>query len=109
MRETLASTGPSVTDILTERSREAEGLSRMVLYSLFAHVVLVAALALIPGGWFGSEEPRERVVDVDLAEWIAGPRHRRQESDCGQSRAASGRRSEASPLQRRPRQSRLRW
>jgi len=62
MRETLASTGPSVTDILTERSREAEGLSRMVLYSLFAHVVLVAALALIPGTWFGSEEPRERVV-----------------------------------------------
>ena len=63
MREaSLASTGPSVTDILTSRSREADGLSRMVLYSLLAHVLLVAALALIPGTWFGTEEPRERVV-----------------------------------------------
>jgi TonB family protein len=63
MREpSLASTGPSVTDILAERSREAEGLSRMVLYSLFAHLLLVAALALIPGTWFGADEPRERVV-----------------------------------------------
>ena len=63
MREaSFASTGPSVTDILAERSRGAEGLSRMVLYSLLAHVLLVAALAFIPGTWFGSEEPRDRVV-----------------------------------------------
>jgi TonB family protein len=63
MREgSLASTGPSVTDILAERSREAEGLSRMVLYSLFAHLVLVAVLAFIPGTWFGAEQSRERVV-----------------------------------------------
>src|SRR5688500_7345128 len=63
MREaSVASTGPSVTDILAERSREADGLSRMVLYSLLAHVLLVAVLAFIPGGWLGAEEPPERVV-----------------------------------------------
>jgi TonB family protein len=62
MREQLASTGPSVTDVLAERSRAADGLSRMVLYSLGAHVVLVAALAFVPGGWLGTEEEPERVV-----------------------------------------------
>ena len=63
MREaSFAGAGPSVTDILAERSREAEGLSRMVLYSLIAHVLLVAALALIPGVWFGADEPPERVL-----------------------------------------------
>ena len=74
MREaSLASTGPSVTDILTSRSREADGLSRMVLYSLLAHVLLVAALALVPGTWFGTEEPRERVVMSISLNGLPGP------------------------------------
>jgi TonB family protein len=58
----LASTGPSVTDILSERSREADGLTRMVLYSLGAHLVLIAALALMPGSWFGAQQEPERMV-----------------------------------------------
>ena len=41
----------SVSDILIERSRAADGLNRMVLYSLLAHTLLIAAVAVIPAGW----------------------------------------------------------
>ena len=63
MREAPAGgNGLTVTDILAARSREADGLSRMVMYSLFAHVVLIAVLALVPSGWLGTEEPAERLA-----------------------------------------------
>jgi TonB family protein len=44
----------SVSDILIERSRAADGLNRMVLYSLLVHTLLIAAVALIPAGWRAS-------------------------------------------------------
>jgi len=41
----------SVSDILLERSQPADGLNRMVLYSLLGHTILIGAIALMPAGW----------------------------------------------------------
>jgi len=41
----------SVSDILLERSRPIDGLNRMVLYSLLAHTLLLASVALMPASW----------------------------------------------------------
>jgi TonB family protein len=50
----------AVSEILIERSRVAEGLSRMFAVSLMAHAALAAVLVLAPTGWGPSvrdEEP----------------------------------------------------
>ena len=44
----------SVSDILIERAQPADGLNRMVLYSLLAHTILIGAVALMPAGWRAS-------------------------------------------------------
>ena len=44
----------AVTQILIDRSREADKISRMVVVSLIAHAILIAAVALIPAGWGAS-------------------------------------------------------
>ena len=41
----------SVSDILIERARPTDGLNRMVLYSLLAHTLLLASVALMPASW----------------------------------------------------------
>ena len=42
----------AVSDILLERSREADGvLSRMVLFSSLGHTILIAVLVLMPATW----------------------------------------------------------
>jgi periplasmic protein TonB len=41
----------AVTDVLVARAHEADGLSRMVLVSVFAHGVLIAALVAMPASW----------------------------------------------------------
>jgi TonB family protein len=41
----------AVSDILDLRTRESDGLSRMVLVSLGAHLVLLAGLVLMPADW----------------------------------------------------------
>jgi protein TonB len=41
----------AVSDVLLDRAREAEGISRMVLVSLFGHAVLIAGLVLMPASW----------------------------------------------------------
>jgi TonB family protein len=57
----------AVSDVLASRAREAEGLTRMVLYSLAAHVVLVAVVALLPSGWIGSSrEPEATPMTISL-------------------------------------------
>ena len=38
----------AVSDVLDLRMRESDGLSRMVLLSLVAHAVLLAAIVLMP-------------------------------------------------------------
>lgn len=44
----------AVSDILIERSRAADGMSRMFVVSLMAHAALLALLALTPSGWSSS-------------------------------------------------------
>jgi protein TonB len=41
----------SVSEILVDRAREADGLSRMVLVSLAAHAMLIVALVVTPAKW----------------------------------------------------------
>jgi TonB family protein len=41
----------SVSDILFERSQATDGINRLVLVSLLAHVVLIGAIAVMPAGW----------------------------------------------------------
>jgi len=47
----------SVSDILVDRARDADGLSRMVIVSLTAHAVLVAAFVFTPAKWRVAEIP----------------------------------------------------
>ena len=47
----------AVSDILVERAREADGVSRMVLVSFLAHAILVAALVVMPSSWRSSSAP----------------------------------------------------
>jgi len=57
----------AVSGVLIGRSREADGLSRMVSVSLAVHVAFLAAIALMPSGWLTSEpEPRENVTTISL-------------------------------------------
>jgi TonB family protein len=57
----------AVSDVLAERSRAAEGLSRMVMFSLGAHLVLVAVLVFIPKGWMAIDrEPDVSPMMISL-------------------------------------------
>lgn len=49
----------AVSGILIERSREAEGFNRMVLFSLAAHGMLMLALFVLPREWFASRRPAQ--------------------------------------------------
>src|SRR6476620_10112121 len=49
----------AVSDVLFERAQEADGVSRMVLISMLAHALLLAALVIMPASWRAS-----RAVDV---------------------------------------------
>ena len=41
----------AVSDVLIDRSREANGISTMLLVSLLAHGMLIAALIVMPANW----------------------------------------------------------
>jgi TonB family protein len=57
----------AVSGILLGRSREVDGLSRMITISLVVHAVLVAVLFVIPPGWLSTEpEPREKPMMISL-------------------------------------------
>ena len=49
----------AVSDILIERAREVDGVSRMVLVSLFAHAALIATLVVMPASWRSTRVPPE--------------------------------------------------
>jgi TonB family protein len=49
----------AVSGILIARSREVEGLNRMILFSLAAHGVVMLALVLMPRDWFASNRQAE--------------------------------------------------
>jgi TonB family protein len=44
----------SVSDILLERSRETDGINRMVLFSILAHTVAIVAVVVMPASWRAS-------------------------------------------------------
>ena len=56
----------AVSAILQDRSREADGLSRMLTLSVAAHVALVAAMWLLPSGWGQREADNRPVMTVSL-------------------------------------------
>jgi periplasmic protein TonB len=57
----------AVSAVLIGRSREADGLSRMVLLSLGVHLAFLTVLALVPPGWLTSEpEEKPKVTTISL-------------------------------------------
>jgi TonB family protein len=51
------------TQVLIDRSREAEGLGATVLLSLFAHATIIAALVVMPASWrAGRNEPSHTMM-----------------------------------------------
>jgi len=57
----------SVSDILADRAREADGLSRTVLISLTAHALLIAALIVTRGAWeVGRAVPEVKPLIISL-------------------------------------------
>jgi TonB family protein len=57
-----------VTEIVTVRGREIDGLQRMLGVSVAAHVVLIAIVTLAPGSWFGARtaDQPENVMVISL-------------------------------------------
>jgi TonB family protein len=55
----------SVTQILLDRSRQADGIGRLVLLSFAAHAAIIAALAFTPGAW-GHHEDNAPVMTIQL-------------------------------------------
>ncbi|HEY7500450.1 MAG TPA: TonB family protein [Vicinamibacterales bacterium] len=57
----------AVSGILVARSREADGLSRMVTVSLVAHAVVLTAIVFMPRGWLTSQiEQRSTPMMISL-------------------------------------------
>jgi TonB family protein len=57
----------AVSDILNERARTADGMSRMLLLSLLAHGVLIAGIVLAPENWrLGHVEPDTTSMMITL-------------------------------------------
>ena len=58
----------AVSTILLGRSREAEGLSRMITISLGAHALVLVALAIVPSEWLTSQAERpEQAMIISFA------------------------------------------
>jgi TonB family protein len=63
----------AVSGILISRSREVEGLNRMLMISLLAHGLLLVALVVVPRDWLSSNPPaQEKPMMISLAS-VAGP------------------------------------
>lgn len=56
----------AVTQILLDRSRDAEAIGRTVVLSLAAHVLLIAAIVYLPGR-FASPPEKTRVMTISFA------------------------------------------
>ena len=64
----------AVSDILIDRAREADGLARMVGYSLAVHAALVAAIYFMPSSWLGPRTPPDAMVmTISIAAGAQGP------------------------------------
>jgi TonB family protein len=57
----------AVSTVLLGRSREVEGLNRMVVGSLVVHATLIAAVIFVPHDWFAARVPtRARPMTVSI-------------------------------------------
>jgi periplasmic protein TonB len=56
----------AVTEVLLDRTREAENVTRMVIVSLAAHAVLITAVAFAPGRWGSTPVDDRRVMTISL-------------------------------------------
>src|SRR5262245_37226032 len=57
----------AVSEVLNTRKDVADGLTRMVWFSLGAHLILVAAIALVPSDWFRpAPEPEAAKMMISL-------------------------------------------
>lgn len=55
----------AVSEVLADRSRDADTLTRMVVVSMVAHVALLAAVAFVPNPWSEpAEESRSMVISI---------------------------------------------
>jgi len=52
----------AVSEVLITRSAKTDGLTSMVGWSAMAHIALVAAVAFVPGAWFGAVEREPEVI-----------------------------------------------
>ena len=86
----------AVSDVLASRAKEADGLSRMVLYSLLAHAVLVGLVAITPGEWISPH--RERDVTPVMISLEGSP----GQDTGGQTQVAARRVQEVAPVVKQP-------
>jgi periplasmic protein TonB len=56
----------AVSEVLADRSREADKLAQMVVASGVAHVLLIAAAAFAPNPWSGAAEDRRPAIMITL-------------------------------------------
>lgn len=63
----------AVSGVLTDRAREADGLQRMLLLSLGVHAALIAALWLMPAGWWASRRADDASVMTISLGGVEGP------------------------------------
>lgn len=57
----------AVSEVLVERAREVDGLSRMLAYSIAAHAVLIALAYLVPGHWLSTRvDSNVPVMTIEL-------------------------------------------
>ena len=57
----------AVTEVLLDRTREAENITRMVILSLAAHAALVSVVAFMPNRWASAPQKDEHVMNISLA------------------------------------------
>lgn len=57
----------AVTEILLDRSREADNVSQMVIVSLVAHAALIGVFAILPAQLGETRQKDERVMNISLA------------------------------------------
>ena len=56
----------AVSDIIAERSQATQGVMRLVVVSMVAHVVLLAVMAWNPGFWTGRHEAESEPMVISL-------------------------------------------
>jgi len=56
----------AVSDIIAERSQAADGVVRLVILSMVAHVVLLAVIGLTPEFWAGRHEAESEPMVISL-------------------------------------------